>query len=84
MFRTAMLLLEAKKLLFSCAATYSPDRRRRYELEFLDVKKAYLYAPVRRDVYVRFPPRGRRTENVETRKRGKKTREGGRGAQGRA
>ena len=49
--------LEAKKTLFSLAVTegfgYGPGWQ--YKLEFIDVKRAYFYAPAKRDVYVKLP-----------------------------
>ena len=48
--------LEAKKALFSMAATKSLSQNGEVmKLGFIDVSKAYLYAKVRRDVYVQIP-----------------------------
>ena len=49
--------IEAKKALFSLAVTegigYGDGWQ--YKLEFIDVKRAYFYAPAKRDVYVKLP-----------------------------
>ena len=49
--------LEAKKALFSLAATKSLKGKdgSKFKLGFIDVSKAYLYAPVRRDIYIELP-----------------------------
>ena len=49
--------LEAKKALFSLAATRGSRSKAggRYKLGLIGVSKAYLYAKVRRDVYVQLP-----------------------------
>ena len=52
--------LEAKKILFSLAATegYGFDREGRdhgMKLDFIDIRKAYFNAPARRAVYVELP-----------------------------
>jgi hypothetical protein len=46
--------LEAKKLLFSRAATRRGNRKHlgEYKLSFIDIKRAYFHAPETRDVYV--------------------------------
>ena len=53
--------LEAKKLLFSLAVTAgigfsSQSKLQGYNLDFIDVRRAYFHAPARRLVYVRLPP----------------------------
>ena len=49
--------LEAKKALLSLAVTegigYGPGWH--YKLDFTDIKRAYFYAPAKRDVYVKLP-----------------------------
>ena len=49
--------LEAKKFLFSKAATSrgSSSPRGEYKLVFIDIKRAYMYAPETREVYVDLP-----------------------------
>ena len=49
--------LEAKKALFSLAVTknFRNERGARYKLGFIDISKAYLYAPVKREVYIQLP-----------------------------
>ena len=47
--------LEAKKILFSLAAS-QPESNDIKKLLFVDVKRAFFYAPAKRDVYVRLPP----------------------------
>ena len=53
--------LEAKKLLFMMAVTYEVGFSDKWcsKLDFIDVKKAYLQASARRDVYVQLPPEER-------------------------
>lgn len=51
----AMPPLEAKKMLFSMATSSIHQSGKPYKLGFIDIKKAYLYAKVRRDTYVRLP-----------------------------
>jgi len=53
----AMPPLEAKKALFAMAVTRSFRKQHggAYKLGFIDISKAYLYAPVRRDVYIQLP-----------------------------
>ena len=53
----AMPPLEAIKALFSLCATASTNRDRRgpKKLAFIDIRKAYLNAPVQRAIYVRLP-----------------------------
>ena len=50
--------LEAKKALFSLAVTEGIGWGQgwQYKLDFIDVKRAYFYAPAKRDVYVKLPP----------------------------
>ena len=48
--------LEAKKALFSLMASEKHKSGKPYNLGFLDIKKAYLYAAARRAVYVKLPP----------------------------
>ena len=57
----AMPPLEAKKALFSLAATRNIRSKtgKKFKLGFIDVSKAYLYAPVRRDVYIQLPEEDR-------------------------
>ena len=53
----AMPPLEAKKALFSMAVTRNIRKQHGgpYKLGFIDISKAYLYAAVRRDVYIQLP-----------------------------
>ena len=53
----AMPLLEAKKVLFSLAVTKNLRKQHggSYKLGFVDISKAYPYAPVKRDVYAQLP-----------------------------
>ena len=51
--------LEAKKFLFSRAATSSglgPKRKGHKKLIFIDIKRACMYAPEIREIYVELPP----------------------------
>ena len=59
-FYAATPPLEAKKMLFSMAMTdFSQGRATRsngtQKLLFIDVRRAYFYAPARRSVYVNLP-----------------------------
>ncbi len=49
--------LEAKKFLFSLAASMSNKSGRPYKVLFIDIKRAYFHAKCIRDVYVDLPPR---------------------------
>ena len=49
--------LEAKKFLFSRAATASGwEPSKNLKLIFIDIKRAYMYAPEVREIYVELPP----------------------------
>jgi len=49
--------LEAKKMLLSLAVTegigYGPGWQ--HKIDFIDIKRAYFYAPAKRDVYIKLP-----------------------------
>ncbi len=48
--------LEAKKLLFSLAMTNGIAKQgKKYKLMFIDVKRAYFHALVKRNVYIQLP-----------------------------
>ena len=49
--------LEAKKVLLSLAVTEGIGFGEgwQYKLDFIDIKRAYFYAPAKRDVYVKLP-----------------------------
>jgi len=60
----AMPPLEAKKMLFSLAASARHRSGRPYKIGFIDVKKAYLYAKSTRPTYVRLPPEEKAPEGM--------------------
>jgi len=49
--------LESKKMLFSLAVTEGIGYGEgwQYKLEFIDIKRAYFYAPAKRDVHIKLP-----------------------------